>query len=68
MICSEKKSCATQKNRFHTENAMHAPHNSEPVRGISILVVVYIAGCSLQCVEATEPPNVSSVPILLHLL
>ena len=23
--------CATQKIRFHTENAMHAPHDSEPI-------------------------------------
>ena len=33
-----------------------------------ILVVVSIASCSLQIVEATEPPNFASVPILLHLL
>ena len=33
-----------------------------------ILVAVYIAGRSLQIVEATEPPNFASVPILLHLL
>ena len=33
---------------------------------MSILVVVFIAGCLLQIMEATEPPNFASVPILLH--
>ena len=35
---------------------------------MSILVMVSVAGRSLQIVEATEPPNFASVPILLHLL
>ena len=35
---------------------------------IHLSVVVSIAGCSLQIVEATEPPNFASVPMLLHLL
>ena len=33
---------------------------------MSILVVVSIAGCSPQIMEAAEPPNFASVPILLH--
>ena len=33
-----------------------------------MLVVVSIAGCSFQNVEATVAPNLTSVPILLHFL
>jgi hypothetical protein len=33
---------------------------------MSILVVVSIAGCSPQIMEAAEPPNFASVPILLQ--
>ena len=42
---------------------MHAPHNPDRTDK-PILVVVHIAGCSPQILEA----NFASVPILLHLL
>ena len=64
----QSRLAATVRRKSDFTLKMLRMHHMIPIPNPCILVVISIAGCSLQITEATAPPNLALVPIVVCLL